>query len=181
MQRNLCCAVAADTGNEMMFFGTTDYAVASKIVENAKAAVKKMKVKEMLDVVVRIGLKQIVFYYAIFVGIGLLINRVVPSSIITGLFSGGSLYSVPLAAFIGLPLYINGESALPLIKSLMESGAGGGAMLAFLITGPGTSAGVIAGISTIMKRRAIVLYVAFLLVGGILLGYLYDFLLALGV
>ena len=32
------------------------------------------------------------------------------------------------------------------------TGASGGAMLAFMITGPGTSAGVIAGIATIMKR-----------------------------
>ena len=56
----------------------------------------------------------------------------------------------------------------------------GGAMLAFMITGPGTSAGVIAGIATIMKKRAIFLYVMLLFVWGVLLGYLYDMLLMIG-
>jgi uncharacterized protein len=62
---------------------------------------------------------------------------------------------------------------------LMKSGAGGGAMLAFMITGPGSSAGVIAGLATIMRRRAIMLYVFLLLVWGIVLGYAYDLLLLL--
>jgi uncharacterized membrane protein YraQ (UPF0718 family) len=61
-----------------------------------------------------------------------------------------------------------------LIQTLLNGGAGEGAMLAFLITGPGTSAGVIAGISAILKKRAVILYIFFLLSGGIFLGYLYD-------
>jgi len=63
----------------------------------------------------------------------------------------------------------------------MKGGASGGVLLAFMITGPGTSAGAIAGICTIMKRRAVLLYIAFLLTGAILLGYLYNFLLLLGI
>jgi uncharacterized membrane protein YraQ (UPF0718 family) len=47
-------------------------------------------------------------------------------------------------------------------------------MLAFLITGPGTSAGVIAGIASFLKKKAIALYVGYLLFGAILLGYTYD-------
>jgi uncharacterized membrane protein YraQ (UPF0718 family) len=66
-------------------------------------------------------------------------------------------------------------------EKLIAGGAGEGAMPAFLITGPGASAGVIAGIATIMKKRAIILYVLFLLVGGIVLGYLYDLLLTIGI
>ena len=110
-----------------------------------------------------------------------LINRFVPASIITTLFSANNILAVPLAALIGLPIYVNGESAIPLIKALMAGGASGGAMLAFMITGPGTSAGVLAGIATIMKKRAIILYTLFLLLGGIGLGYLYDLLLAMGI
>ena len=63
----------------------------------------------------------------------------------------------------------------------MSGGASSGALLAFMITGPGTSAGVLAGIATIMKKRALALYVALLLVFAIVLGYLFDFLLMLGI
>jgi uncharacterized membrane protein YraQ (UPF0718 family) len=82
-------------------------------------------------------------------------------------------------AIVGLPLYVTGPSSLPVINALMAGGASQGALLAFMITGPGTSAGVLAGIAMIMKKRAIVLYAAFLLVGAILLGYLYDLFLIL--
>ena len=60
----------------------------------------------------------------------------------------------------------------------MAQGAGGDAMLAFMITGAATSAWVVAGISTFMKKRVIGVYVFFILAGGILSGYLYDLFLA---
>lgn len=140
----------------------------------------RIKWREIGESLINLGLKQILLYFSIFVAIGFLINRLVPASIITSLFGAKNILAVPLAALIGLPIYVNGESAIPLIKALMAGGASGGTMLAFMITGPGTSAGVLAGIATIMKRRAIILYTLFLLLGGIGLGYLYDLLLAMG-
>jgi len=110
-----------------------------------------------------------------------LINYFVPSSFILALFSSETVFAVPLAALIGLPLYISGESAIPLVQSLMAGGASGGAMLAFMITGSATSAWVIAGISAFLKKKVIGLYVSYILAGGIVLGYLYDLLLALGI
>lgn len=92
----------------------------------------------------------------------------------------GNKFAVPLLTLIGLPLYVSGSSSIPIIDALMSGGASQGALLAFMITGPGTSAGVIAGLVTIMRKRAIALYIAYFLVFGILLGYLYDFLLILG-
>jgi uncharacterized protein len=139
---------------------------------------RRIKFREIADGIVSIGLKQILLFFALFIAVGYLINYFVPASLIVSLFGGNSYTSVPLAAIIGLPLYVSGESAVPLIKTLMSSGASEGSMLAFLITGPGTSAWVIAGIATFMKRKVIALYVGFLLTGGIILGYLFDFILA---
>lgn len=142
---------------------------------------KKMKMREMAEALLNVGLKQILLYFSIFVGIGYLIQSFVPTSLIMALFSPDSIFSVPLAALMGLPLYVSGESAIPLINALLAGGAGGGAMLAFMITGQATSAWVIAGITVFMKRRVIGLYLAFILAGGILLGYLYDLFLAVGI
>ena len=141
----------------------------------------RIKLREIADALLNIGLKQILLFFAIFVGVGYLIQSFVPTSVIMALFRPESIFSVPLAALIGLPLYISGESAIPLISALMNGGAGGGAMLAFLITGAATSAWVIAGITAFMKRRVIGLYLAFIVTGGILMGYLYDLFLALGI
>jgi len=79
---------------------------------------------------------------------------------------------------IGLPLYITTESATPIIQSILKSGASEGSMLAFIITGSATSAWVIAGLNTFMRRRAILLYIGFVLAGGILSGYLYNLFIA---
>lgn len=140
---------------------------------------ERLKLKELGRTLFDVGVKKILLYFSIFAAVGYFINRFVPTDIISSLFGTDSILSVPLAAIIGLPLYVSGSSSIPLIHSLMEGGASSGAMLAFMITGPGTSAGVIAGIATIMKKKAIALYVGYILAGGILLGYAYDFVLAM--
>ena len=141
--------------------------------------INAIKWREIGDAIVKIGFKQILLYYSVFVAVGFLINSFVPTSLIVALFSAENLFAVPLAALVGLPLYVTTESSIPLIQALMKQGASEGAMLAFMITGPGTSAWVIAGIMTIMKKRAIGLYVLFLLFDAILAGYLYDMFLRL--
>lgn len=153
--------------------------IAKPIKENRiKEFITKHKINELFKAAFNVGIKKILPYFALFAGIGYLINRFIPSDWISALFGSNNIFAVPLAAVVGLPLYVNGDSSIPLIQSLMHSGVSAGAMLAFMITGPGTSAGVLAGIATIMKKRAIALYVAFLLVGAILVGYGYELILA---
>lgn len=147
---------------------------------NAARFLKKLKLREIGDAVVQIGLRQILLFFTVFVAVGYMINSFIPSEYIVRFFSADSIFSVPLAALIGFPLYISGEGAIPLVKALMAGGAGGGAMMAFMITGSGTSAWVIAGISAFMKKRVVSLYIALMLGGGILLGYLYDLAVLLG-
>lgn len=139
--------------------------------------IKKIKWRELGEVLVNLGLKQIALFYSIFIAIGFLITYFIPTSVIINLFGVKNITSVPLAALIGLPLYVTTEAAIPLINSLMDHGASGGSMLAFMITGPATSAWVIAGIATFMKKRVIGLYILFILLGGIFCGYLYDLIL----
>ncbi|QHQ63348.1 hypothetical protein Ana3638_23345 [Anaerocolumna sedimenticola] len=152
--------------------------ITSKNTNFFMSIMKKLRMKEVGKALIDVGLKQILLYFTIFAGVGYLIQSFVPTSLIVSLFSGESLVSVPLAALIGLPLYVSGEGAIPLIKTLIDGGAGEGAMMAFMITGPATSAWVIAGITAFMKKRVISLYIGFVLAGGILIGYLYQLLTA---
>ena len=142
--------------------------------ERKEIFIKRLKLKELLHNFIFLGLKQILLFYSIFICIGSLINHFVPASIISLLFGAESFFAVPLASLIGLPLYITTDSAIPVIQSMIQSGASQGAMLAFMITGSATSVWVIAGLTTFMKKRAITLYVAYVLIGGIVSGYLLD-------
>lgn len=132
--------------------------------------------KELVDT----GLKKILVSFTIFVALGYFIQSFVPTELIVALFNADKGLGVPLAALVGLPLYVTGDAAVPLIRTLIDSGASGGSMLAFMITGPATSAYVVAGISTFLKRRVVGLYLGWILGLGVALGYAYDLLLGLG-
>lgn len=170
-----------DEAEEVAITCSCSQAVPEEEQETVKSNfINKIKLKEVGEAFINIGLKQILLYFSIFVGIGYLIQSFVPTTLIISLFSANSIFSVPLAALIGLPLYVSGEGAIPLIQALMNGGAGEGAMMAFMITGPATSAWVIAGMASFMKKKVIALYVGYVLIGGILIGYLYQALIALG-
>ena len=113
-----------------------------------------------------------------FTFIGYLLNGLIPVSWITSLFGAGHAYSIPLAATLGLPFYINTEASLPLVRAMLDSGMSQGAALAFLITGAGTSIGAIGGALTIARWRVLAIVIGTLWVGSILIGLAYNVLLA---
>jgi uncharacterized membrane protein YraQ (UPF0718 family) len=115
-----------------------------------------------------------------FATIGYLINDLLPTAWITALFGSGHAFSVPLAATLGLPFYINTEASLPLVRGMLGAGMSAGAALAFLITGAGTSIGAVAGAMAIARWRVIGLVVGTLWVGAVLCGFTYNALLAAG-
>jgi uncharacterized protein len=109
-----------------------------------------------------------------FTFLGYFINGLVPNEWIQTLFGSGNIYSVPLAATLGLPFYLNTEASMPLLLGLIDSGMSQGAALAFLITGAGTSLGALAGALTIARWRVIGIVIATLWTGAIILGIAYD-------
>jgi uncharacterized membrane protein YraQ (UPF0718 family) len=143
-------------------------------VDNYKVFVKKYKLDKLAKEFVNLGLKKILLYFIIFIAIGRIVEMIIPQSLIMTLFSADKAYSIPLAATIGLPLYLNDSSALPLLKSLINSGAGEGVVLAFIITGKATGVPVIAGMSTFLKKRAMLFYIGIIYFGGILAGYIFQ-------
>ena len=102
-----------------------------------------------------------------FAFIGYFLNGLIPASWVGAIFGSGHAYSVPLAATLGLPFYINSEASLPLIRTLLKAGMSQGAAMAFLI-------GAIGGMLTIARWRVIALIVGILWIGAILCGYAYD-------
>ncbi len=114
-----------------------------------------------------------------FAFIGYFLNGLIPAEWVAAIFGSGNVYSVPLAATLGLPLYINSEASLPLVRALLDHGMSQGAALAFLISGAGTSIGAITGALTIARWRVVGLVVGILWAGAILTGFAFDLLLRL--
>ena len=124
--------------------------------------------------------KRLLVMFLGFAFIGYVINGLVPAEWVAAIFGKGNIYSVPLAATLGLPFYINSEGSLPLVRAMIDSGMSQGAAMAFLITGAGTSVGAVAGALTIARWRVLAVVVGTLWVGAVLMGYLFNFLLVSG-
>jgi len=116
-----------------------------------------------------------------FAFIGYVLNNLVPAAWVAALFGGGKIYGVPLAATLGLPLYISSEASLPMVRALLDAGMSQGAVMAFLIAGSGTSLGAIAGALTIARWRVIAVVVGVLWIGAMATGFAYNMLLSLKV
>lgn len=115
-----------------------------------------------------------------FAFIGFFLNGLIPQAWVRAIFGPGNLYSVPLAATLGLPLYINSEASLPLVLGLIQGDMSKGAAMAFLLCGSGTSLGAMAGALTIARWRVAALVAGILWLGAIVVGFAFDALLMAG-
>ena len=122
--------------------------------------------------------RRLLLLFVTFAFVGYLINNLIPAAWVTALFGSGQTWSVALAATFGLPLYVNSDASLPLVRSFLDSGASAGAAMAFLLTGAGTSVGAVVGALTIARWRVLAVVVATLWVGAVVAGYVFDALSA---
>jgi uncharacterized protein len=105
------------------------------------------------------------------------IVRHVPQAAIAGVLGEGSPFAVVLAALIGIPLYLNNVSALPIVSGLLAQGMQPGAAIAFLIAGPVTTVPAMAAVWGVVRPRVFVLYFGIALVGAVVFGGLTNLLL----
>ena len=119
-----------------------------------------------------VNAKKFSLFFLVFTAVGYLVIEAIPTAWLTDYLGGGSWMSVPLAALVGVPAYINTEASLPLVASLMDGGMGVGPAMAFLVTGAGTSIGAVTGLFVIARKRVVGLVVALLFVGAVGLGWI---------
>jgi uncharacterized membrane protein YraQ (UPF0718 family) len=118
--------------------------------------------------------RRLVPLFVTFAFVGYFVNNLVPAAWVTALFGSGQTWGVALAATFGLPLYVNSDASVPLVRSFLDGGASPGAAMAFLLTGAGTSVGAVAGALTIARWRVLAIVVATLWIGAVVTGYAFD-------
>lgn len=106
-----------------------------------------------------------------------LITRYVPQSAIAGILGEGNIFAVPLAALIGVPLYLSNLTALPIVNGLLAQGMQPGAAIAFLIAGPVTTVPAMTAVYGVVHKRIFALYLGIGLLGAMLLGFITNILL----
>jgi hypothetical protein len=99
-----------------------------------------------------------------------------PTRLIGNLFGSRNAFSVVWAAIIGIPLYINNISAVPVVRGLLAAGMGKGASLAFLLAGPVTTIPAMVAVFGLVKRRVFWTFLSLGFSLSVIMGYFYEFI-----
>ncbi len=120
--------------------------------------------------------RQLVPYLLLGAGIGAFIHGFVPTELISSIAGSGNPFAVPVAAIIGVPIYIRAETMIPIGLALIEKGMGTGAVLALVIGGAGASIPELTLLSAIFKRKMLAAFVLTIIAIAVAVGYLANWL-----
>ena len=97
----------------------------------------------------------------------------VPAELISEAIGGTDLVTIVLAALVGIPAYLNGYAALPLVGGLIEQGMAPGAGMAFMLAGGVSSFPAAIAVWALARPPVFIAYLSFAFIGSSLLGLLY--------
>lgn len=110
------------------------------------------------------------------IALGSLIYGFMPSEFVARVANSDNPFAVPVAAIIGIPLYIRAEAVIPLSAALAAKGMSLGAVMALIIGSAGASLTEVILLKSIFKNALIVAFVAVIVTMAISAGYLYSFI-----
>ena len=113
-------------------------------------------------------------YVIIGVGIGAIIHGFVPANFFEKYLSIKSWWTVPLATLIGVPLYANSVSVLPIIQALIGKGIPLGTALAFMTATVALSLPEALILKKAMKWQLLATFFGITTIGIMLIGYLFN-------
>ena len=152
-----CCGTAAPDG---------EYSSGSFWERNRPRLIRSMPFARALFV-------QIIPYVLIGAAISGVCAAFLPASIVEAYVGNSNLLAIPIAAAIGVPLYLRIEMAIPLLSVLLAKGMSLGAAMALLIGGTGASLPEIAILGSMLKPKAIAAYVLWVFITATLGGFVF--------
>jgi len=102
-----------------------------------------------------------------------------PGETVISWLGDGNPLAIPLAVIVGVPAYLNGYAAIPLVGGLMDLGMSPATGLSFMLAGSVTSIPAAIAVWTIAKPRLFSLYLIMAAAGALLSGLAYSFWLGI--
>jgi uncharacterized membrane protein YraQ (UPF0718 family) len=94
----------------------------------------------------------------------------IPAGLVAGALGGTGPGTILIATLIGIPAYLNGTAALPLVRELLAQGMAPGAGMAFLVGGGVTSIPAAIAVHAVAKRPVFLAYLGFSMLGALISG-----------
>ena len=107
-----------------------------------------------------IGLfKGVIGWLLLGAGIGAFIYGFVPTELLENFAGADNLWAIPLAAVIGIPMYIRVETMIPIAGILMDKGVSAGIVIALILGGACASIPEVSLLNSIFKKKMVVTFV----------------------
>lgn len=118
-------------------------------------------------------MKSVYPYLLIGAAIGALINGLVPTELISSLFGEEHWWLVPIAAVIGIPLYIRLSTMIPISQILILKGMALGPVMAMMISSVGASLPEVVLLKSIFKKELVITFVASVIIMSTISGFIF--------
>ena len=119
-------------------------------------------------------LKYIGWFMIIGCILGAVIEVFVPGEWFSGLFQSKPLGSIMIATILGVPVYVCGGGAIPLVNSLLTKGLNPGAALAFLTVGQTVRITPLFALAALVRVKYILIYIGAVMMYAIMIGLVYS-------
>lgn len=115
-------------------------------------------------------------YLLIGVLIGAVIHDFIPAEFITAIAGNDNPFAIPVAAVIGIPMYIRVETMIPISEALVAKGMSMGAVIALIIGGAGASLPEVLLLNKLFKPRLLAAFIIAIFIGAVTTGYILYFI-----
>ena len=113
-------------------------------------------------------------YFFLAIILAAIIKILTPPNLMIKLFGQNNFLSVLLSTGAGIPFYVCGGAAIPVVEQLADLGMSKGAVLAFFISGPVTKISNLILMNAIFHARIFLVYLTVGIGGAALLGLIYN-------
>lgn len=127
-----------------------------------------LAIRETLDL-----MKSVYPYLILGAAIGAVIHGVVPTEWISNVFGADHWWLIPVAAIVGIPLYIRLSSMIPISQILIAKGMAMGPVMAMLISSAGASLPEVILLKTIFKKELVMTFVLSVFVMSTVSGFIF--------
>ncbi|MDN5386673.1 permease [Bacillus sp. LB7] len=118
-------------------------------------------------------MKSVYPFLIIGAAIGSVIHGFVPTEWISSTFGGNQWWLVPIAAIIGIPLYIRLSTMIPLSQILMVKGMAIAPVMALMISSAGASLPELTLLNSIFQKRLVMAFVISVIAMSTISGFLF--------
>jgi uncharacterized membrane protein YraQ (UPF0718 family) len=108
------------------------------------------------------------------IGLGSMIYGFMPTELVAKFANDNNPFAIPVAAIIGIPLYIRAEAVIPLSAALAAKGMGLGAVMALIIGSAGASLTEEILLKSIFHNKMIIAFLMVILSMAMGAGFLYS-------